>query len=809
MDILAQDLRSTFRLLRHAPAFAALVIATLAVGIGANATIFSVVNAVFLRPFPYAAPDRIVQVFENLRDKPQLYSNTSFPNLIDWRAASHTLSGIVAITGGGANLTTNGEAERVTAINATANLFDVLGVRPILGRGFAPGEDDRGAAARVVVLSDGFWRRRFAGDKGILGRIIDLDGGPYTVIGVMAPDFVFPAGGRMPDLWLPFTGPAGIVENRGARFFDVFARLAPGVSIEQASLEMRQIAARLERQYPNDDANRSVLLMPLRQAVAGSVREPLLVLLGAVVLVLLVACANVASLLLARAATREHDVAIRLALGASRSRLTRQFLTESVVLAVVGAIAGTAAAWIALRMVGSVGARFLPIPGDIPLDGRVLLALLIVSVSSGVLFGLAPALRGTARPLRDALAGAGKSTAGTVRQRSRSTLVVAQIALSLVLLVGAGLLLRSFLLLAHTSTGLNANGVVTTRLSVSRRGADSTATGRASRVFTPVLEQLRATPGVIAAGVTTHIPLQRWGTNGTFRIVGHPKPTPGQEPHAEFRTISPGYLAALGIPLRRGRDFNDGDHSTANEPVIVNEAFARRELPGIDPIGQRIALDDSMVFTVVGVAGDVRQAGLTSPPLAEIYFTYRSERATWLTPINLLVRTALPTTAAVAVVRRAVATVAPDVPLYQVSTMEEIIGASLGSRRLNLWLIGSFGVITLVLSAAGLYGVVAYTVAQRTREVGIRMALGAQRGQVVRLVLRYGAVRAALGISLGVVAALAATRALASMLVGVRADDPMTYVGVAALLALTALAASWIPARRAARVDPMVAIRAE
>ncbi len=343
MDILAQDLRSTFRLLRHAPAFAALVIATLAVGIGANATIFSVVNAVFLRPFPYAAPDRIVQVFENLRDKPQLYSNTSFPNLIDWRAASHTLSGIVAITGGGANLTTNGEAERVTAINATANLFDVLGVRPILGRGFAPGEDDRGAAARVVVLSDGFWRRRFAGDKGILGRIIDLDGGPYTVIGVTAPDFVFPAGGRMPDLWLPFTGPAGIVENRGARFFDVFARLAPGVSIEQASLEMRQIAARLERQYPNDDANRSVLLMPLRQAVAGSVREPLLVLLGAVVLVLLVACANVASLLLARAATREHDVAIRLALGASRSRLTRQFLTESVVLAVVGAIAGTAA----------------------------------------------------------------------------------------------------------------------------------------------------------------------------------------------------------------------------------------------------------------------------------------------------------------------------------------------------------------------------------------------------------------------------------------------------------------------------------
>ena len=808
MDILAQDLRYALRTLRRAPAFAALVTATLAVGIGANAVIFSVVNAVFLRPFPYSQPDRMVQLFENTRDKPSQYGNSSFLNFTDWRAATHALSGLVATAGGGANLTINGEAERVTSIPTTANLFDVLGVRPALGRGFAPGEDEPGRAP-VAVLSDGFWRRRFAGDRGIIGRVIDIDGAPTTVIGVMPPDFVFPAGSRSVDMWLPFTLPRVALQNRGARFVDVYGRLAPGVTIEQAAAEMRQIAARLESQYPDDNANRSVLVMPLRDAVAGSVREPLLIILGAVVVVLIVACANVASLLLARAATRQHDVAVRLALGAGRARLARQLLTESVVLALAGALLGTLGAWIVLRIVGSVGARFLPIPGAIPLDGRVLVALLVVSAGSGVLFGLAPALRGTATPLRDALAGAGKATPGAVRQRSRSALVVAQIALSVVLLIGAGLLLRTFLVLAHTSSGLDADGVVTARLSIARTPGDSSVVGRANRVFSPLLEQLRASPGITAAGVTTNIPLQRWGTGGTYWIIGHPKPAPGQEPHAEFRVISPGYFATLGIPIHRGRDFNDADHTTANEPVIVNETFVRRDLPNEDPIGRRIALDEHLAFTIVGVVGDVRQAGLASPPLPEMYFSYRSQFTNWAVPTALLVRSRLTTTATVAAVRRAAATVIPDVPVYSVSTMDEIIGSSLASRRLNLWLIGSFGAITLVLAAAGLYGVVSYTVAQRTREVGIRMALGARAGDVVTLMLGYGATRATLGIALGLSVAVVATRVLSNMLVGIHADDPITYSMVALLLAVTALAASWIPARRAARVDPMVAIRAE
>jgi predicted permease len=539
------------------------------------------------------------------------------------------------------------------------------------------------------------------------------------------------------------------------------------------------------------------------------VREPLLIILGAVVVVLIVACANVASLLLARAATRQHDVAVRLALGAGRGRLARQLLTESVVLALAGALLGTLGAWIVLRIVGSVGARFLPIPGAIPLDGRVLVALLVVSAGSGVLFGLAPALRGTATPLRDALAGAGKATPGAVRQRSRSALVVAQIALSVVLLIGAGLLLRTFLVLAHTSSGLDADGVVTARLSIARTPGDSSVVGRANRVFSPLLEQLRASPGIAAAGVTTNIPLQRWGTGGTYWIIGHPKPAPGQEPHAEFRVISPGYFATLGIPIRGGRDFNDADHTTANQPVIVNETFVRRELPNEDPIGRRIALDDHLAFAIVGVVGDVRQAGLASPPLPEIYFSYRSQFTNWAVPTALLVRSRLTTTATVAAVRRAAATVIPGVPVYSVSTMDEIIGSSLASRRLNLWLIGSFGAITLVLAAAGLYGVVSYTVAQRTREVGIRMALGARAGDVVTLMLGYGATRATLGIALGLSVAVVATRVLSNMLVGIHADDPITYSIVALLLAVTALAASWIPARRAARVDPMVAIRAE
>jgi predicted permease len=807
MDILAQDLRYALRTLRRAPAFAALVTATLAVGIGANAVIFSVVNAVFLRPFPYTQPDRMVQLFENARDKPQ-YGNSSFLNFTDWRAATHALSGLVAIAGGGANLTMNGEAERVATVPTTANLFDVLGVRPALGRGFAPGEDERGRAA-VAVLSDGFWRRRFAGDRGIIGRVIDIDGAPTTVIGVMPPDFVFPAGSRSVDMWVPFTLPPVARQNRGARFVDVYGRLAPGVTIEQAAAEMRQIAARLESQYPDDNANRSVLVMPLRDAVAGSVREPLLIILGAVVVVLIVACANVASLLLARAATRQHDVAVRLALGAGRGRLARQLLTESVVLALAGALLGTLGAWIVLRIVGRIGARFLPIPGAIPLDGRVLVALLVVSAGSGVLFGLAPALRGTATPLRDALAGAGKATPGAVRQRSRSALVVAQIALSVVLLIGAGLLLRTFLVLAHTSSGLDADGVVTARLSIARTPDDSTVVGRANRIFSPLLEQLRATPGIVAAGVTTNIPLQRWGTGGTYWVIGHPKPAPGQEPHAEFRVISPGYFATLGIPIRRGRDFNDADHTTADEPVLVNETFVRRELPNEDPIGRRVALDEHLAFTIVGVVGDVRQAGLASPPLPEMYFSYRSQFTNWAVPTALLVRSRLTTTATVAAVRRAATAVIPGVPVYSVSTMDEIIGSSLASRRLNLWLIGSFGAITLILAAAGLYGVVSYTVAQRTREVGIRMALGARGGDVVTLMLGYGATRATLGIALGLSVAVVATRVLSNMLVGIRADDPITYSMVALVLAVTALAASWIPARRAARVDPMVAIRAE
>jgi putative ABC transport system permease protein len=806
---LTQDLRYTLRLLRRAPGFAALVIGTLAVGIGANATIFSVVNAVLLRPFPYAEPERLVQLFEGPRDKPERYGNVSYPDFMDWRAATHTLSGLAATFGGGANLTIGGAAERVSLVSGSASLFDVLGVRPALGRGFAPGEDDPGTG-RVAVLSDGFWRRRFGADPSIVGRVLDIDGIPRTVIGVMPPDFTFPAGGSAPDLWLPLTPPIGLRTGRGAHFFDVYARLAPGVSLERANVEMRQIAARLERQYPNDNANQSARATPLREAVAGSVREPLLVLLGAVVLVLVVSCANVASLLLARAATRRHDVAVRLALGAGRGRLVRQYLIESVILALLGAVVGTAGAWGLLRVAGHAGARFLPLPGEIPLDGRVLTALLVVAIGSGLLFGLAPAFQSSLTSLRDALVGAGmKTTASATRQRSRSALVIAQIALSLVLLVGAGLLLRTFLLLAHTPAGLVAEGVVTTRLSVSRVGVDSTATSRAARVFTPLLDRLRATPGVLAAGVTTHIPLQRWGTAGSYWILGRAKPPAGQEPSAEFRIISPGYFAALGIPMRRGRDFTDRDHSTADEPAIVNEAFVRRELRGVEPIGQRIAIDDTVTFTIVGVAGDVHQAGLERPPLAEIYFTYRSQRASWLTPTNLLVKTSLPTTAAVAAVRRAVAEVAPDVPLYSVSTMDEIVGTSLGSRRLNLWLIGSFGVVTLVLAAAGLYGVVAYTVVQRTREVGIRMALGAEQREVVSLMLRYGAVRAVVGIGLGLVTAVLAVRVLATMLVGVSVTDPLTYGGVAVLLALTALAASWIPARRAARVDPMVAIRAE
>jgi putative ABC transport system permease protein len=635
-------------------------------------------------------------------------------------------------------------------------------------------------------------------------------------VGVMPAAFAFPAGSASPELWVPYTPPRELRDDRGSHFLSVVARLAPGVTIDEARSELARVAARLEEAYPDDMGNRTVRLVPLAESVAGRARPALLVLFGAVTLVLLIACANVAGLLLARAATLRRAAAVRLALGATRGRLVRQHLAESVLLALAGAALGGAIAWGALRVLGGVGSRVLPAVGGATLEPRVLLFLLAVSVACGLAAGLAPALQASSERLRDELVGAGgKTTVGGAQQRARTALVVTQMALSLVLLAGAGLLLRAFALLNATSTGLQTDGVVAARLAVPRgRYGGGSLPDRVRELYAPALDRVRALPGVRGAALVNMLPIESWGANGGYWIDGRPEPAPGTAASVEIRQVSPGYFATMGIPLKAGRDFTEADGVSGPDPALVNEAFVRREFPNGDPIGKRVRRghEGDRAWTIVGVVGDVRQAGLDRAPLPEMYFTYRSDRVAW-GPSTLVVRAAggaaAVTPAFVSSLRGAVGEVAPDVPLYGVRTMDEVVGESLAARRFNLALLGAFAAVAVTLAACGLYGVLAYSVTQRSRELGIRVALGADRGAVVRLVVRHGAAIAGAGILLGLAGAAALSRVIAGMLYGVGARDPLTLGAVAALLGGVALLAAWVPARRAARADPMVTLRAE
>ncbi len=805
MDDVRRDVRFALRSLRRSPGFTLVAVLCLALGIGANAAIFSVINAVLLRPLPYAEPDRLVRAYEMRGDEGKTGS-VSVPNYVDWRAQNSGFQDLAAWLEGNRNLQGEGGTERIGSVEVTPNLFAILGTPALRGRAFVPGHDEPGKG-QVAVIGESLWRRRFGGDPSLIGRSVRLDGLAYTVLGVMPAGFDFPPGPAVHEVWTLYQPSPQQKAARGSHFLAVAGRLKPGTSLDQASAQLRTVAARLEKQYPNEQVGRSVLLKPLKEAVVGRTRPALLILLGAVALVLLIACANVANLLLARAAVRRREVAIRLALGASRARLIRQFLVESLVLALGGALLGGLIAWGSLALLEPLAAGALPIAGGIALDGRVFAFLLAVSVVSGILFGLVPALQASREDVRDTLSDAGaKSTSGGNQKRFRSALVVLEIALSLILLVGAGLLLRGFLALSSTPSGLAPDRVLTAHLAV----PDGQLKGSAARVFQPLLDKLRHLPGVRSAGVISMLPIQDAWTNGSYLIEGRPTPKPGQEPSAEFRVASPQLFASLGIPILQGRDFTDRDGGPGSRLLIVNEALARRDFPGQSAIGRQIRLDKEAPHTIVGVVGSVRQAGLDQQPLPEVYFPYVQISAEdWLGNAVLVVRTAQAPEGVTAAVRGEVASVDRELSLFDVETMDEVITKSLASRRLNLWLLGIFAGIALVLSAAGLYGVISYLVAQRTREIGVRIALGAQTRDVIGLVMGQGARLTAVGIALGLLGALAFTRVLASLLYGVSARDPLTFAGIAALLAAVALLATWLPARRAARVDPMSAIRNE
>ncbi len=684
------------------------------------------------------------------------------------------------------------EPERVATAGAERGLFHTLGVEPIAGRTFR--EDD---PPNVVVIGEGFWLRRYAKDPVLLGSKIILDGESFTVIGVMPEKFQFPYRGSYTELWIPWQPPREFANNRGYRVDSAVARLKPGVTIEAARRELTMITKRLELQYPDSNKGKEPRLTPLAEVVTGHARSSLLTLLGAVGLVLLIACANVANLLLARAAARRQEVAIRAALGARRSSLMRQFLTESLVLATGGGLLGFVlaqwgTAWL-IRLAASQIPRYL----EIGFDWRVFLFLVAICAITGVGFGLAPALAGSRVDVnRDLRSGSGHGSSS----RLRDGLAIAEIAFAFVLLTGAGLLLRAFLRLENTPTGLVTENVLTMQMTLP--GTDYRSPAIAASYYRSIEESVSRIPGVRAAGFIQYLPLQTWGWSGWFSIAGHPAELNATQPRAELRYVTPGYFRAMGIPLVSGRVFNDRDTINAPRVILVNQALAARYFPGEDPVGKTTDRG-----TIIGVVRDVRHVGLDQAAVPELYYSIAQNPP--VTSTSLVVSSQIPPETLAGAIRAAIRQVNPNQAIFNIKTMNRVVSDSLSNLDMYLWLIGAFAVLALLLAAAGIYGVMSYSVASRTREFGIRMAVGADSSRVVRLVLRQGVVLTLAGLGIGVAGAAALTRFLTSLLAGVTPTDPATFVVVSAFVLIISIVACLVPALRAMRVDPVVAMRCE
>jgi putative ABC transport system permease protein len=782
------DVQFAVRLFLRSPGFAAVTLLTLALGIGANTAIFSVVSGVLLQPLPFAEPDRLVQLNET--DPRNGAGAVSYADLQDWRKQNTSFAAMIPYGNVSKNLENVADPERIATVWAGRGLFRMLGVEPIAGRTFR--DDD---PLNVVVIGAGFWKRRFGGDPALMGRTIALDGESFTVIGVMPESFHFPYRASQNELWIPWEVSPQWANNRSYRVDFLVGRLKPGVTLDAARSELGVIAKGLEVQYPDTNAGRSALITPLSETVAGRVRGALLTLLGAVGLVLLIACANVANLLLARAAARAREVSIRAALGASRSRLIRQFLLESVLLAFAGGLAGLLLAVWGAGLLLKLAVSQIPRASEIGLDWRVFAFLFMLCIGTGIGCGLASALSASQVQIQTGL----KQRRGRVRDG----LVVAEIALAFVLLMGACLLLRTFLHLQNIPTGMVANNVLTLHMTVSRPQLE--IPGAYGRYVHQIEERVGQIPDVRAAGFIQYLPLQNSGWFGGFTILGRAPETDARMPRAELRYVSPGYFLALGIPIRRGRAFSDRDTNDAPLVILVNETLARRYFSNEDPVGQRT--DRGII---VGVVGDVRQAGLDRPPAPEIYYTFAQNTAASSDPgVTLVVSSTIPPEALVSAVRAAIREVNPNQVIFNIKPMQRVIADSLADLNLYVWLIGLFAALALTLAAAGIYGVISYSVTKRTQEFGIRLALGADAKRLLRLVLSHGAGLAGLGLAVGAAGAFALTRLLKSLLVGVTPTDPATFAAVGILLAAVALIACLIPARRAMRVDPIVALRYE
>jgi putative ABC transport system permease protein len=811
LETFLQDVRFGLRMLRKNPGFTIVAILTLAIGIGANTAIFSVVNTVLLAPLPFRDPDRLVMLWgrnlqkglDGLPVSPGLFSA--------WKASNHVFEGMAASTDDLNTLTGGGEPEMVIGYDFSADYLPLLGSHPSLGRTFLP-EEDRPGGPNVALLSDRIWRRRFSADPGIVGKTIQLGSAPYTVIGVMPTSFRWP---DLVEIWTPLAMPSSALNDWKNRYLRVVARLKPGVTIEQAQAEMNALAERFAREHPDTNTGEGVKVESVREEIAGDIQRPLVVLLGAVGLVLLIACVNVAGLMLARTAARGREIAVRIALGAGRCRLIRQMITESALLALAGGAAGLALAYAGSGMLlrlfpKNIANLSIPTVETIPVDGRVLAFTLAATLLTGLFFGLAPAFVSLRGGVDQALKESGRSrTASTGERRFRTLLVVGEISLAFVLLIGAGLLIRGFERLIGGDIGFRAEKVLALEAFPSPAQYPGKEPEKLRGYLDRSIENLRAIPGVQTVGATNFLPLTGFWGPVEFAIEGRPAPEKGHEPTADNRVVSPDYFRSMGIPLVRGRAFTASDGPDAPRVAVVSTSLAERYWKGEDPIGRRIQVGDSVKpdsCEIVGVAGNVHSRGLEEKlhddvyrPFAQVYFPL----------VAFTVKTSGDPSQITAAAKAAIWKENPTQPFYKIITMETLVAESTALRRISTVLLAAFSAIAMALAAVGIYGVLSYSVAQRTREIGIRAALGAQSGSVFRMILGEGARIAIAGVGFGLAGALAFSRLLGSLLYEVGAWDPFTFVGVAALSASVALAACYLPARRATRLDPLDALRCE
>jgi putative ABC transport system permease protein len=819
MGTLVQDLRYGMRVLLKSPGFAAVAVIVLALGIGANTAIFSVVNAVLLRPLPYQDPDRLVQVWEVPPPKnfPGMTRfGASAANYIDRRDQTHVFGQLAIFSNARFNLTGKGQPESVTSAAVSSNYFSVLGVRPLFGREIGPGDDQPGHPD-AVVLSYGFWREHFGSDPGIVGQNVNLNGQSYTVVGVMPPGFQMPLSAQ---IWTPLAWTDREKAARANRHYRIIGRLKPGVDLKQAQAEMNTISSQLAQQYPVEDKGWGAEVVPLRDELVGDVRPALLVLLGAVAFVLLIACANVTNLMLAKTLGRRKEIAIRSALGASRTRVVQQILSETVLLALTGGAMGLLIAHFGARLISAFLAGQLSLSPEIKLDGWVLGFTLVVSLLTGILAGLAPALRLTKTDLNEALKqGLGRTDADSGGKRTRGVLVVAEVALSLMLLIGAGLMIRSFWMLRSVDPGLDPTNVITMRVGIPAPSTKFPSPMQQSNFFNAVLQRVRSLPGVESAGIIDALPLTGDGSTETVAIEGRPALPMSEQPAVSVRTITPGYIRTFRVPLLRGRDFNDADTAGRSAAVLISESMAKRFWPNENPIGKHLTITffPDASCEIVGIVGDVKDTGLdVMNPVATLYKPLAQISAPppalgkWSSfPMSLVVRTNTTPSSLTSAITDAVHQVDSELPLLQIFTMQDVIDTSISQQRFNMMLLAVFAGLALLLAAIGIYSVLSYSVKRRVREIGIRMALGAQVRDVLRLIVVEGMRPTLIGVGIGLAGSLALGRLLTSLIFGVKPTDALTFGAVSLLLTSVAFCASFIPAYRATRVEPMKTLRDE